>query len=424
MSCSVIINKILNKPFLKNIVLLASGSLISILITVICSPLTSRIYRPDQIGLFSYLLSIIQLFWPVMNLRYDMAIVSEEKETNIFPLIKLSFLISFLLTIVISILFGIFIYFSRDYHAYIYLLPLIFIQLITYGITNVLTSYNNRKKEYKTLSIVQVIRAAFQNILPVVVGIMNPSILGLFIPYTIGQLLGLNSQFKPLKPYFHEILHVSKKRVLDVAKIHIKQPLFSSPALFANTLSFTSILLFMENLFDLSVVGHYSLATRVLNLPLLILSGNVSKVFFEEASREYDQNGVFHNTFIKTTKFLLTVAIPVLILLLILPSSVYGKIFGANWISIGKYLKILAPMYVIRLIVSTLTPGILIVKKQNYELLLQLLFLLTSIIPYIIVKKFALTAEFFLSTTSLLKSASYLLYFVLIFKFSRIKRAD
>lgn len=406
-------------PFLKNILVLASGSVIAAIINVIAAPFITRIYTPEIIGIYSYLLSFAQLFWPVMNARYDMSIVTEENNEYIFPLIKVSLIISLFLGIIVSIGYGIYIYHSKEYSEYFYTSIFLFVILLSFGIINVLTAYNNRLREYKTLSLFQVIRSAFQNIIPVIWGYINPNVLGLLLPYTFGQILGVNYQFDPLKKHAQEIIKVKWKSLYKVAKIHYRQPLLSSPALFVNTFSYTSITIFVELLFDMSIVGFYSISTRLLGLPLNLVSGNVLRVFFEEASREFYQTGDYFKAFTKTVKFLIFIAIPMTVTLMIIPSKFYGLFFGEEWIIAGQYIQILAPMFGIRFIVSPLTAGFQISKKQKSELFFQILLLITSVLPFIITKVFLLPVTSFLMLITISKSIVYVFFFFILLKFSR-----
>ena len=70
-------NWIKKNSFLKNIALLASGSVIAQGIAVICSPVLTRLYSAEEIGIYSYLIAMVSTFTAVINFRYDMAIVTE-----------------------------------------------------------------------------------------------------------------------------------------------------------------------------------------------------------------------------------------------------------------------------------------------------------------------------------------------------------
>ena len=133
-----------------------------------------------------------------------------------------------------------------------------------------------------------------------------------------------------------------------------------------------------------------------MGLPLALVSGNVSKVFFESASREYDSTGQFYNSLKKSFLFLFAISIPMVIVLMLFAPPVCEFVFGEGWNIAGKYVVILAPMFGFRLIVSAISPALIIAKKQNVEFILQLFFVLSSLICFVITQYVNLPIETYL----------------------------
>ena len=230
------IRKILKTQYFKSISLLTTGSLIAQIITILCSPILTRLYTKEELGIYGYILSIASVFWAVMNCRYDMSIVTEKDETAIYPLIKLSFYINVFVSILVSFGYFGYIYFIKtEYKSYSYTALIMLILLFSYGITNILTSYNNRKKEYKIITSVSVIRTSCQNIGAVLFGFFNTGSLGLLLPYALGQFFGIRKQSQSIKQNINKIVKASKNDVINVMVKHKRQPLFSTPAMFANS---------------------------------------------------------------------------------------------------------------------------------------------------------------------------------------------
>ena len=76
-----ILKRITKSSFFKNIALLASGSIFAQVIVVLCSPLMTRLFKVEEIGIYSYIIAMVSTFTSVLNLRYDMAIVSEDRKS-------------------------------------------------------------------------------------------------------------------------------------------------------------------------------------------------------------------------------------------------------------------------------------------------------------------------------------------------------
>ncbi|MDF1618738.1 lipopolysaccharide biosynthesis protein [Petrocella sp. FN5] len=408
-----------NSTFIKSISILTSGSIIAQMIIIISAPILTRLYSPEEIGAYTYIMSISHIFMAIINGRYDMSIVTEKDEKKVFALIKLSLIVSSILSILISFGYGVYFnFFSTKTLINNNIIIILFLIIFSYGLINVLNAYNNREKKYVLMSSLYIFRSATQNFGAIIFSILNIKVLGLLIPYTFGQFIGIKRQAKSLFTNFNEIKNIQAKDVLEVAILHKKQPIFSAPALFANSFSYASITIFIEMLFGMGVVGLYSVSLRVLGIPLSIISGNVSKVFYEDASREYNRTGQFFKSFKKTVIFLSILALPMVATMIYIVPPLVTLVFGDEWREAGKYIKILSPMFGVRFIVSSISVGLLVAQKQNYEFIIQILFIFISIITYIIANYLELEIIGYLSIISITFTIIYLFNFIIIYKIS------
>src|SRR3712207_765710 len=249
----ILIDKLNKSSFLKNILILATGSFVAQIIAIACSPILTRIYSAEEMGVFTYIISLTAIFMGVINARYDMSIVTEKDDSNIIPLLQLSFIIGLIATVLSTIALGIAI--EKQGLSAIWTLYTFFI-LLSYSIINPLTAYNNRYKEYTVISKTYTLRKTIQNIGAMLAGIITKTGHGLILPYVIGQYLGIDSQSKTLRTRVKELMSLKKKKIIDVAKKHKNQPLYSLPAQLANSLSYSLITVFVTNLFGLATVGR------------------------------------------------------------------------------------------------------------------------------------------------------------------------
>ena len=263
---------------------------------------------------------------------------------------------------------------------------------------------------------VYVIRTGCQNIGAVLLGVVKCGVLGLIFPYALGQYLGISRQSKMLRPHLKEVLEADYDSISQVAKKHIQLPLYSAPALLANSFSYSSITIFMESLFDMTTVGYYSLSTRILGLPLSLVSGNVSKVFYQEAAQEYGDKGHFKSAFKKSALFLTALSIPMGLVIYILSPWACQVFFGEAWVVAGDYIRILTPYYMIRFIGTALSPGFLVCNEQKQELLFQVLLVFTSLISGAITVLTVKSVEIFLWTICITKSMVYIFQIILVWK--------
>ena len=406
----------IDKSFFKNFGILLTGSLLAQVISIICSPLMTRVFSSDSIGIYTYLLSVATIFMPIINLRYDMTIVSVKNE-DLYPLIKGSVIIGIVSSLIISFGYSIFIFLMHK-KSLLMTIPFFLLLQISYSIINTLTGYNNREKNYVTISKVAVIRSIIQNI-SVFFGLINSSFIVLISFYTFGQYMGIKEQAKNIRTELKKIFMIPRDIVKEILIKERNQALFSTPAIFFNGLSYSIITIFIEQLYGFSSVGYYSMSIRMLGIPMALISGNISRIFFEQATSSYSKTGNYSKEFRSTFIILLICAIPLTLFLMVLSPSLFSFFFGEKWRVAGEYVVILAPMFGIRFIVTTMTPALIVVGKQKVEFSLQILFLIFVIISFILTKLFELKINIFLSIISILFSFVYLLYILFIYKFSK-----
>ncbi len=77
------LQKINNKSsYIKSIIQLATETLIAQIITIVVAPITTRLYTPEEIGVYTLIISIISIFGPIINGRYDFSIVYAKNEED------------------------------------------------------------------------------------------------------------------------------------------------------------------------------------------------------------------------------------------------------------------------------------------------------------------------------------------------------
>lgn len=404
---------------LSSITTLASGSLIAQVITILTSPITTRIFTPEELGTYTLLITAVNMFGPIICLRYDLAIVTEKTDRNSLAIFKLSVIVSVLMSLFVS--FGYFIYFQMNetYHSLTYTVVILFILLLTTGLTNALTSYNNRNRQYKLMTSVYVIRTTAQNLLMVMSGMLKTGVFGLISSQVLSQLLGIKKQGEELIEHKKELKKISKNDILNVAKKYKKQLLYSTPASFANSFSYSSINLFISSLFNNTILGYYSISYRVLGLPLNIISSNVSKVFFEDASNEYHKKGSFKHSLLRTTSFLGIISVIMVIGLVLFSPLAFKIFFGPDWEQAGVFVQILAPMFGIRFIVNGVSIALIIAQRQDFELMIQALFIICSVAGYLVARFFVWSITKYLVFISISYSVIYIIFFIFIYNSSK-----
>ena len=98
------INKLKPKSeFSRNILTLMTGTTISQAIPISISPILTRIYTPEDFGVFALFLAITTIIGSFSNGRYELAIMLPENDEDAINIAGLGFIISSTISIVLLV---------------------------------------------------------------------------------------------------------------------------------------------------------------------------------------------------------------------------------------------------------------------------------------------------------------------------------
>ena len=407
--------------YLRSILLLTSGSMLGQVIGFVGSMIMTRIYTASEIGIMTTVVSFSGIFAPVINGRFDFALVKELRDKYIFALGKLSIYIGVVLSLFISL--GSFIYFTGldGFISPFVSVVFVFFILVIQVFSNVFKSYNNNIGDFKTMTSVIVMRRFAEEVSMTVFGLLGWKAIGLLVSRVIGQYFGMKREIKNIKKKFINILSVQRKDMVEAYNIHKRQLYYSAPAALMNAGSYSLISLVIGKFFGLEVLGVYAISFAVLGLPLSVISGNVSKVYFSEASKEYAKKGVFNESTNKTLIFLILFGIILFFVMYYLFPMIVPFIYGDKYEMSGFMIRILSPMFAIRFVSSAINTGLVVCNKQNFELIIQLLFMISVALLAILCNYRFLSITTFLLGVSVSYSIVYLINLISICYFSKNK---
>lgn len=407
--------------YLKSILLLTSGSMLGQIIGFVGSMIMTRMYTASEIGIMTTIVSISGIFAPVINARFDFALVKEQRVIYIWALVKMSIYIGIVLSLIISLISYIYFIGIEGFISPFVSIQFVFLILVIQAFSNVFKSYNNNIGDFKTMTTVIVMRRFAEEISMAIFGLLGWKAIGLLISRVIGQYFGMKREIKNIKKKFKEIISVQWKDMVVAYNIHKRQLYYSAPAALMNAGSYSLISLVVGKYFGLEILGVYAISFAVLGLPLSVISGNVSKVYFSEASKEYVIKGTFDESTNKTLAFLIIVAIVLFFIMYYIFPMIVPFIYGSKYEMSGFMIRILAPMFAVRFVSSAINTGLVVCNKQNFELIIQIMFMLSVTMLALLCNYKILTITTFLLGVSVSYSIVYLINLLSIYYFSRSK---
>lgn len=405
-------NKFIGDSFLM---ILSSG--IAQVILIITTPIITRLYSPAEFGEFTIFSNIAMILIPIINARYDLLIVNTKNDRSANILSQISFLISLL---ILLILIPIFTISAWLYPNFILDFIFIIIMLFLVSLTNIFTNYLNKERKYKVLSLINVFRAGSMALLQIIFGLLALGSLGLIIGFSLSYIAGITLGYKTFKKHFNIVRDKEETKALFLENKN--QLVYSTPSILLNSLSFSVVVFFIGVLYTNTEVGIYGMAIRVLGIPVTIISLGLSKIFMQQANDYYIEYGNFRNLLLKFSSILVIVSIILYVPLYLFSEELVNILLGHSWVDAITVIKIVIPLFVIRLIVSTVSLSVIVLQKQQLELILQALFLIGTTATFVISKMLNLTFLNFVSINTVVLIVSYMIFFIALYYFAKNKQ--
>jgi O-antigen/teichoic acid export membrane protein len=356
--------------YFKNISKLVAGTSIAQLISFLAAPVITRLYTPDDVGGFTFLISIAGGIGLIATLRYEMAIILPKENRDSINLAFLSLIIALLVSVISTILLFIadrFLFpgsiMNPAYRQWIWLFPfLIFLM----GANNVFQQWFNHKGEYKTLAYSKVVTSGVNNLITLIMGFAGMGALGLWLGNFTGFLIVV--VFFCIFFYFRhrqEFSCFNFREQKNLAVMYKYLPTANTPQVIVEMVQSYGIVYLLKIFFSSSVLGFYSLSLRLLQAPLWLVGISIGQVFYKEASEQHKKDGNLLKPVMKTLKTSAVIAFPILIILITIGPWLIGFVFGNAWTEAGKYARILAPWMFFDFIRSTVSQVPLIIGKAK-----------------------------------------------------------
>ncbi|WP_335965911.1 lipopolysaccharide biosynthesis protein [Galbibacter sp. PAP.153] len=363
-------DRIFKSEFGKNVITLMSGTLIGQAIPFIATFILTRIFTPEDFGVFAIYFSLVNILGTISTGRYEMAILLPKSDLVAFDLVKISLVLSLLFSslcfIVILILqnfLKVFIL-NTELIKYLYYLPL---SIFGFAAYKVYTVWYTRVRQYKKISLSIIVKSLSGVFFNIIIGYFF-GLIGLFLGNIISSLFAV---FIIRRNFFSD-LSLKYDRSRKLLSLYYKFPLYDIPTSFVYTLSKHGIVLLINKGFSSVITGLYSMTERLLISPSQVFVGSYIQVYNQQITEKYNLNHNINSFVIKNiVKISKVLGIPYVICVY---SSFYfiPFVLGDNWSELYKYIYILSPLIFFSMVLNPLGYILKILDKQNVSFIQHL----------------------------------------------------
>ncbi len=410
--------------FSRNVVTLMTGTAIAQAIPIAISPILTRLYAPEDFGVFALFISISSIAGSIINGRYELAIMLPKKDEDAINI----FVLGFIITVFISLfLFFIIIIFhdnlvellgNKGIGVWLYFVPL---SIFFTGLYNILNYFYIRKKYYKDIASATIMKSITTAVVQISIGFLKSGDSGLVSGQLTSQIVANVKLFKNITKEKELMQKISKIKIIALAKRYKNFPKFSMPAVLANSLSYHLTNILISSFYAISTLGFYSLSQKLLGMPSSFIGNSIGQVYFQQATIEKQETGSSIETFRSTLRKLFLISFPFFLILYFIVEDLFAFVFGEEWRVAGVYAKLLIPFFCISFVSSPLAITLTIYERQKSSFVINIILIISSVGVILLCHYMNTNFEKFLEIFSIIMSINYLSF---IFYYIKIAKGE
>lgn len=393
-----------------------TGTTIAQVIPILASPVLSRLYQPSDFGTFGVYTSITAIAAVIATGKYELAIILPKDDEDSINIIALTVCVSL---IVNSILFLLFLFFKRDI---ILLLKneglsnfLLFVPLTIFlmSIYQSLTYWNNRRKNYKRMSVNRVIQSGSTAGFNICMGVGRYIRGGLIYGTIIGQALStlfLGCSF--FKGERDLLKNIKLSRIKEMAARYKKFPKTTTLSAFVNSFFNNGRYLILGFVLESGILGQLLLSFRVLAIPVTIIGDSFADILFQRMSVWNNSDASMEETFAKLKKIMLVlmaIAVFPVLVLFAFGEHIISFVFGNQWTLAGKFSSYLAISIFFQFIASPFCRVFFVIEKHSLYFLWEIMRTIIVFVPIFILGRLNYSYNIIIISMSISISLSYII---------------
>ena len=281
---------------------------------------------------------------------------------------------------------------------------MIYIPSITFfnGIFFAQNYWLSRKTRFGIIAGSRVVNSVSTRVFQLAIPLWNVSPFGLIAGYVAGYGCADIFMLKGVREDLKIFKKVSLKRMKEMAIEYKNFPLFSSWSTLANAISPQVPTFLLAYYYGTSVVGYFSLANQVVNMPMGLLGAAIEQVFFQKISEAKNGKNPKEIKVIvrEVYKKLILIGVFPMILLLILGEEIFTFAFGESWYISGVYIKILVPWIFLVFLSSPISTLYSVYDKQGVWFTFSMVLLISRVAALVIGGTYGGSPEFTLGLFS------------------------
>lgn len=386
----------------------------------------TRLYSPDEMGVYNLLFSYVEVLIILSTLKYEMAVVAAPTLGEAQAVAGFALWLNTRVSAVILVAVMVIGSFSPSVGELGWLVLVVPLMVMLCGTSRVYTALFNRARDYRTLAVSSTLESAATAVAKVGLALPGWTQVGLPCGTVVGRAVSnvwLRLRLRRRLPGFRVRLFSRRAtlRQRAAARRNGNFPRFVAVKDLINSLSEALPVLLLAPHFDAAFIGLYGLAYAMGKTPANLVSNSAESVLYAHASECVRQRRPL-GSLVRRYLLLMAVAASVAVAaayLLADPFFSFG--FGSRWAGCAPFLKVMLPWLWIHVVATPLTFVANLFSTQFAELcffIVKLGLRLAALVVGLLQADFLLSVGLF-SAASAVMCAAVLVWYV-----AQVRRYD
>ncbi|OQB94270.1 MAG: colanic acid exporter [Verrucomicrobia bacterium ADurb.Bin118] len=340
LSTNHLIRRLRQSAFLRNVLVVMSGTAVAQAVGFALSPVISRLFSPADFGVFGGFNAVTGVIAAFVTFDYSQAIMLPKQREDAGQVFLLSCLVTFgvslLCLLACLILPGWFKGLLQTANGW--LLGLLVLAVLVGGLNASFQAWCVRVKAFKQTSTSQVVRGLSSNGLQVGLGFLKAGAPGLIISSVLANFVASLNLFRVVRAELRGFMAAARwARLKSLAWEYRDFPQYSATASLINSLSLGLPVILLTHFYGLTVAGSYAFAMRLIGAPMSLVLTALRQVLFQKAAEAYNEGRQLTRLYLKITLGLFGVGLfPSLVLVAFAP-RLFAWVFGGHWLQAGSF---------------------------------------------------------------------------------------
>ena len=360
-------------PFMRAVATLMGGNAVAMAVPILAAPVLGRLYDPTAYGALAQYMAPAAVLAVLASLQFQHAIIAERTDRSAGQaawLTLLGAIAGAVLTVAIVIALWRPLLAGSAAGEWFWLLPL---TVAGAGVIAAGGFLANRHQRYGWMARLAIIHVLVTVALSIALGFLGWGADGLLTGYFLGQLVQLAAHISLLLDLRATIMPwpgVARLRVL--VRRHWKFAAFALPSEFSSQINMQLPVFALSAMGADATLGAFTRARQLVSMPVTVVGQSVAQVFRREAAELHRKTGSCRPLMRRTALLLFAAGIGPCLLFTVFAPSLFSFYLGPAWREAGDIAQILAPMLLLRVVVSPLTTVFFFTDNQALDLKLMI----------------------------------------------------